>query len=283
MCGPLSLSGGVSNHTKNLNKHLSLLGTEVFFFNFCNNTSSNSIISPIIKTYKRTLGLLLEIASHKNKYDLIHIQTSGGMASFMSAISGSLASNIVNKNLIVTFHHSNTEGFVEKYRLVFGFVLKNVSKMVLVSNKQKEIISDMYPEYSDKLVVIPNGYDSSLFYPMDVQECRNLLNLPQNKIIIYNISNLIEVKGHKYLIKAMENIVKYRKDILCIIVGRGDLKNDLENQIKKSGLEDYVKLLGWKPDEEIPIYMNACDLFVHSSSKEGNPTVMFECLGCGKA
>ena len=33
--------------------------------------------------------------------------------------------------------------------------------------------------------------------------------------------------------------------------------------------------------DEIPIWMNACDLFVLPSLNEGNPTVMFECLGCG--
>lgn len=282
MCGPLSSSGGVSNHTKNLIKHLSLLDIEVIFFNFYNNTPS-IMVSPIIKTYRRTVGLFLEIILQKNKYDLIHVQASGGLASFLSAITGSLASSIVNKNLIVTFHHSNTEAFVEKYKLLFGFVLKYSSKMILVSNKQKEFILEKYPRYAKKLIMIPNGYDSNLFFPMDVKECRNSLNLPQNKKILYNISNLIEVKGHEYLIKAMENIVKYRNDVLCIIVGKGDLKNSLENQIKKSGLEEYVKLLGWKPEEEVPIYMNACDFFVHASLKEGNPTVMFECLGCGKA
>jgi len=283
MCGPFSLSGGVSNHTKNLIKHLSLLGADIIFFNFHNKNPSSSKSSPITKTYRRTIGLLLEIILHKNEYDLIHIQTSGGITSFISSITGSLASKVVNKKLIVTFHHSNTEEFVDKYKFVFGFVLGHLEKMVLVSKKQKDFISIKFPKYLDKLIVIPNGYDSSLFYPMDVQECRNRLNLPKDKKIIYNISNLIEVKGHKYLIKAMGNIVNYRNDVLCVIVGRGELKNDLESQIEKLGLEDYVKLLGWKPEEDVPIFMNACDFFVHSSLKEGNPTVMFESLGCGKA
>jgi glycosyltransferase involved in cell wall biosynthesis len=47
-------------------------------------------------------------------------------------------------------------------------------------------------------------------------------------------------------------------------------------------LQDYVKLIGFVPDEDLPILVNACDLFVLPSLSEGNPTVMFECLGCGK-
>ncbi len=36
------------------------------------------------------------------------------------------------------------------------------------------------------------------------------------------------------------------------------------------------------PDEILPLWMNACDIFVLPSLSEGNPTVMFEALGFGK-
>ena len=41
-------------------------------------------------------------------------------------------------------------------------------------------------------------------------------------------------------------------------------------------------LAGGKPHDEIPVWLNACDLFVLPSLSEGNPTVMFEAFGCGK-
>ena len=47
-------------------------------------------------------------------------------------------------------------------------------------------------------------------------------------------------------------------------------------------MQDYVKLIGFVPHDELPTFVNACDLFVLPSLNEGNPTVMFECLGCGK-
>jgi glycosyltransferase involved in cell wall biosynthesis len=59
------------------------------------------------------------------------------------------------------------------------------------------------------------------------------------------------------------------------------LREDLKAQIKKLGLENYVKLAGSKPHDEIPLWMNAADLFVLPSLSEGNPTVMFEALGTG--
>ena len=45
---------------------------------------------------------------------------------------------------------------------------------------------------------------------------------------------------------------------------------------------DHVEFVGGKPHDKIPIWMNACDVFILPSLAEGNPTVMFECLGCGK-
>ena len=74
----------------------------------------------------------------------------------------------------------------------------------------------------------------------------------------------------------------HKKDVIFIIIGDGPLRPDLERQIHSLGLEDYVKLVGGKPHGDIPFWMNACDLFVLSSLNEGNPTVMFEALGCGK-
>ena len=135
----------------------------------------------------------------------------------------------------------------------------------------------------DKVYCTPNGYDHKKFAKLDEQMCREKLNLSLDKKIILNVGNLYsEVKGHKYLIEAMNKVVKHRKDVLCIIIGSGKLKNKLEKQIKKLKLEDHVKLVGGKPHDKIPIWMNAADLFVLPSLNEGNPTVMFECLGCGK-
>jgi teichuronic acid biosynthesis glycosyltransferase TuaC len=220
--------------------------------------------------------------SNRKKYEIIHDQTSGGIFSFISSVTAAIASKIVDKKLIVTFHHSKTEEFVEKYKPLFNFVLKNTDKMILVSNRQKEFISKTFPQYSDKLIVIPNGYDSTFFFPRNTNECRSTLKIPMNKKVIFNISNLIDIKGHRYLIEAIGNVAKTRSDIYCVIAGKGYLLETLEQQIKNYKLEDYIKLVGWIPDDEIPIYINTSDFFVLPSLGEGNPIVMFEAIGCGR-
>lgn len=135
----------------------------------------------------------------------------------------------------------------------------------------------------DKVNFIPNGYDSNKFFPKDMTTCRKKLGLPTDKKIILNVGNLYStIKGHEYLIRAMSEIVNQRKDSLCVIVGKGKLQKSLENLIDELGMKNYIKLVGGKTHDEIPLWINACDLFVLPSLNEGNPTIMFECLGCGK-
>lgn len=84
------------------------------------------------------------------------------------------------------------------------------------------------------------------------------------------------------MISAIKKVIEKYPNVICYIAGKGDQENKLKNQIIASGLENNVQLIGWIPDEQIPIWMNSCDIFVLPSFNEGNPIVMFECLACGK-
>lgn len=159
-------------------------------------------------------------------------------------------------------------------------VLNAADAIITVSKRNEECIRRL--GVTKPVHVIPNGFRSDLFYPRDQGECRRVLGLPLDRKILLTVGNLVEVKGHRYLVEAMGQVVKEREDVLCVIVGSGPLKGQLERQIRDLGLEGHVRLVGGRPHEEIPLWMNACDVFVLPSLNEGNPTVMFECLGCGR-
>jgi len=134
-----------------------------------------------------------------------------------------------------------------------------------------------------KIFFIPNGYNEEKFYPQNYELSRNTLGLPVNKKIILNVANLYsEIKGHKYLIDAMAEVIRKSNNVIAIIVGSGKLKAEIQNQINGLGLNDFVILVGEKPHNEISLWMNACDIFVLPSLIESFGIVQIEAMACGK-
>lgn len=168
----------------------------------------------------------------------------------------------------------------DEWRAKIEYVLNTADHIITVSQSNLACIQKL--DVSTPVTVIPNGFRSDLFYPRDPLKCRKALNLPLDKKILLTVGNLEPVKGQAHLVEAVQRIVRERKDILCVIVGAGKVRTALERQIRSLGLEDYILLAGGKPHDEIPLWMNACNLFALPSLSEGNPTVMFEALGCGK-
>jgi glycosyltransferase involved in cell wall biosynthesis len=249
----------------------------VFFPKYINN--------PLFWYYGRSLWVDLEaraimslIEREDLHFDLIHAHFT-----WPSGAVGVKLKQNYSVPVVITEHTSNTfMKAIETEDKVFINTWSKADEIVRVKESDVSAFGRVHIPLQN-IVAIPNGYDSKKFHPIDAQKCRMTLNLPQDKKLILNVGNLYdEVKGHKYLIEAIPKIVTLREDILCVIVGAGKLRTALERQIRSLGLEDYIMLAGGKPHDEIPLWMNACDLFVLPSLNEGNPTVLPEALGCGK-
>ena len=218
------------------------------------------------------------IKENNLKFDLIHAHFT-----WSAGYVGAKLKEKYHVPFIVTAHGYDIYKLPFKsndWRSKIEYVLNSADVIITVSNSNYECIKKLTVKTPVK--VLPNGYREDLFYPRDSFECRKILNLPIDKKIILSVGNLEEVKGHKYLIEAMSHVVKSRKDVICFIVGEGKLETQLRKCIFSAKLENNIRLVGCKNHDEIPLWINACDIFVFPSLNEGNPTVMFECLSCGK-
>ena len=219
--------------------------------------------------------------------EIIHIHTASYWSFLRSIPYVFLSKFISNSKVILHIHGARFHLFYKESNIFLKYLIKKVlsinDSIIVTSPSWIDVINAILGDTSKPIYPISNGFEAKIFFPRPVDECRQKLNLPKNKKILVTIGHLEDYKGHKYLIDAIKLLATKRKDIAIYIIGKGSLKASLSEQIRENRIEDYITLAGGnKPDNEIPLWMNACDIFVLPSLNEGNPTVMFEAMGCGK-
>lgn len=212
------------------------------------------------------------------EFDVIHTHFA-----YPDGIASLFLGKIFKKPVILTVHGSDINEFPKKkaLRRLIVYTLNHVNHVIAVSESLKQNVIKLGID-ERKITVIPNGYNSTLFKLIDKKNCRTQLDIPQDKKILLFIGNLIDVKGVNYLIEAMNEIIEHEKRILLIIVGDGSGKDKFKLLTQKYDLGDYIKFAGPQKHTEIPIWLNACDLFVLPSINEGFGVVLIEAAACGK-
>lgn len=99
--------------------------------------------------------------------------------------------------------------------------------------------------------------------------------------IIFSLGRLVPYKGFSDLVKAAAMLPD---DCVVVIGGGGPLEAQLRAEVNNLGLTDKVKLLSRVPDEDIPLWFNACDLFCMSSvwKTEAFGIVQIEAMSVGR-
>jgi len=218
------------------------------------------------------------IAKNNISFDIIHSHFT-----WSAGYAGARLKDETGIPFVVTAHGQDIYSLPFKnefWREKISYVLNTADHIITVSDSNKSCIEKL--DITTPVKVIPNGFPSKLFFPRDQQQCRLNLNLPLNKKIILTAGNFIPVKGQKNLIFAMDEILKTRDDVLCVIIGSGFLEPNLKREVTRLNLQSKVIFPGRQSHQEIAVWINASDIFVLPSLNEGNPTVMFEALGCGK-
>ncbi len=136
----------------------------------------------------------------------------------------------------------------------------------------------------DRLTLIQNGVDEKTFRrrmnPAD-SPLRQEMGTPAGRLVIGGVGRLSPEKAFDHLIHATAQQIKNGLDVELWIVGDGDHKPQLEALIHELGLQDRVKLLGFRADT--PEIYQALDLFVLSSLREGLPNVVLEAMATSVA
>ena len=259
-------------------------GAERFFVDLIKNLDKEKF-EPSLILYKKggewlkeleTFNLKIVILEKKKRFDLrnfleikkaikeirpdiIHTQLG---ADIYGVLAGRLAG--VKKIMTTEVNTNNDEGFC--YNLVKRFSLRFANKVVAVSQAVMEETKRRYALKSNKLEIIYNGIELGRFK----LAVRNFNN-SRPDFVFGTIGRLSEQKGHKYLIRALAK-TKNKKAKL-FIAGEGELKTELEEEIKALKLTRRVKLVG---RVIAPDFLASLDAFVLPSIWEGMGIVLVE-------
>lgn len=176
---------------------------------------------------------------------------------------------------VVTEHSSSfiSGEITEKEKRLFKKVVSESSSLIVISESLVKALDNLF---DIECVYIPNAVDVDYFSPDD-----DYANLKKNSFVFFALCNLVKLKGLNFLLEAFEMAFKDKKFELWI-GGEGIEKNNLYNQVKKSGIESRVKFLGALNRTEVLKYLRLCDVFVLPSLLETFGIVLIEALAVGK-
>jgi glycosyltransferase involved in cell wall biosynthesis len=132
--------------------------------------------------------------------------------------------------------------------------MKHVDRFVAIGPRSKQIFE-------------ANGVDpyQSTVIPLcanpDFESEGSSINSDDTFRLLY-VGQLLELKGVDVLIEAVDRV---DDDIIVDIVGDGPQKSNLENQVDRLELGDRVIFHGYVPNQEVPAFYEAADVFVHPS------------------
>lgn len=129
----------------------------------------------------------------------------------------------------------------------------------------------------DKITLHRTGLDADLFRPYDRRMCRDQLGLPRDRPILATVGALIPRKGQRHVIAALTSL----PEAILLLAGQGPDEANLSELARKLGVAERVRFLGPVPHGELPILLNAADVFVLPSSSEGLANAWVEALACG--
>ena len=228
-------------------------GTEVIRLNphgriLCHRTlieAAKTTIAPSMVTRLRRIA---------KDYNIIHIHHPDPMAAMALRLSG-------YKGKVVLHWHSDIlsqKALLRFYLPIQNWLIKRAD--TIVGTTPVYLAESPYLQgVQEKCRCIPIGIEPVISDSAREQEIRNEYS---GRRIIFSLGRLVEYKGYRYLIEA----AKYLDDSYMILIGgSGPLREDLQNQIDELGLGHRVKLLGKVPQEDLPSYYGACDLFCMSS------------------
>ncbi|MDQ7040632.1 MAG: glycosyltransferase family 4 protein [Rhodothermus sp.] len=162
-------------------------------------------------------------------------------------------------------------------------VYRRAVRCIVLSKAFGRELTQRYGVVPERIRVVPGGVAVERFArTLSRREARQVLGWPSDRPIVLSVRRLVRRMGLERLIAAMAAVRRHVPEILLLIAGRGPLREALQAQIEALGLQRHVRLLGFVPDEQLPLAYRAADLtIVPTVALEGFGLITLESLAAG--
>ena len=145
---------------------------------------------------------------------------------------------------------------------------KNVNGVICVSTKNKDESISLGLTEESKCIVAPNAINNNLFRLLNKKECRRKLGVPNMAFVICFVGWFNERKGSVRLSDAISSL---EDEVSSLFIGEGDCPPTCKGILYKGPVRH----------DEIPTFLNAADVFVLPTLKEGCCNAIVEAMACG--
>ena len=104
--------------------------------------------------------------------------------------------------------------------------------------------------------------------------------VPQNKVIVGMVACFKPQKSPEDFVEVAASVLVETDRVHFVMAGDGELRQSVEDRIRKHGIGDHVTLLGWQNEKDMPEIYRNLDIVVLTSLWEGLPCVFSEAMAC---
>jgi glycosyltransferase involved in cell wall biosynthesis len=232
---------------------------------------------------------LAEIAKEE-RFDLVHDHHYSVTPIHLvsSRVVGSHTQTIITLHNSIVGEFARFKGDLANHLHRLSFIAnewiscRGADGIIVVSDNLRDSIVRYYRVPEQKIVTIPNGVNTRLFYPKETTPAElGLYNCDQ---LLLFVGNIVRRKGLHYLLEAMSQVLQNSPHTRLVVIGEhygvGGYSGLVDELIDDLQLKGAVRLVGRKSQRDICTYLSAADLFVFPSTWEGSPKVILEALAC---
>ena len=141
------------------------------------------------------------------------------------------------------------------------------SRVIAISEGIRRVLLDTGLQPT-QVVTVRSAVDPAPYlHNCESSAFRETFGLAEGTVTLGVIAQLILRKGHRHLFEALPDIVASHPETRVLIFGKGPLRETLETEVSRLGLQDHVSFVGFRTD--LPRWLPCLDMVVHPADTEG--------------